>query len=199
MLFELISARYGRRSMLITANQPLGEWNKVFPGPRHDARRHRSSRLSLDHHRDERRKLSQAHSTRAKTRSRTAALARHPKPSLIDAPRQSKPTKTLARNNLRGNHHLAATPNRHSDYRALLIQIVAVHISATRARNFKLVDLVAHELTPPDQVVENLHRYWRSPRSIGSLAPRRHHATGGKTPICVGCHTVVKASVLSRR
>ena len=136
MLFELISARYERRSMLITANQPLGEWNKVFPGPRHDARRHRSSRLSLDHHRDERRKLSQAHSTRAKTRSRTAALARHPKPSLIDAPRQSKPTKTLARNNLRGNHHLAATPNRHSDYRALLIQIVAVHISATRARNF---------------------------------------------------------------
>ena len=95
MLFELISARYERRSMLITANQPLGEWNKVFPGPRHDARRHRSSRLSLDHHRDERRKLSQAHSTRAKTRSRTAALARHPKPSLIDAPRQSKPTKLL--------------------------------------------------------------------------------------------------------
>jgi len=31
VLFELISARYERRSMLITANQPFGEWGKVFP------------------------------------------------------------------------------------------------------------------------------------------------------------------------
>ena len=31
VLFELISARYERRSLLITANQPFGEWNKVFP------------------------------------------------------------------------------------------------------------------------------------------------------------------------
>jgi DNA replication protein DnaC len=33
VLFELISARYERRSMLITSNQPFGEWNKVFPDP----------------------------------------------------------------------------------------------------------------------------------------------------------------------
>ena len=33
VLFELIAARYERRSMLITANQPFGEWNKVFPDP----------------------------------------------------------------------------------------------------------------------------------------------------------------------
>jgi DNA replication protein DnaC len=33
VLFELISARYKRRSMLITANQPFGEWNRVFPDP----------------------------------------------------------------------------------------------------------------------------------------------------------------------
>ncbi len=33
VLFELISARYERRSMMITANQPFGEWNKVFPDP----------------------------------------------------------------------------------------------------------------------------------------------------------------------
>jgi hypothetical protein len=33
VLFELISARYERRSMLITANQPFGERNKVFPDP----------------------------------------------------------------------------------------------------------------------------------------------------------------------
>ena len=31
VLFELIAARYERRSMLITANQPFGEWGKVFP------------------------------------------------------------------------------------------------------------------------------------------------------------------------
>jgi DNA replication protein DnaC len=33
VLFELISTRYERRSLLITANQPFGEWNKVFPDP----------------------------------------------------------------------------------------------------------------------------------------------------------------------
>lgn len=33
MLFELISTRYERRSLLITANQPFGEWNRVFPDP----------------------------------------------------------------------------------------------------------------------------------------------------------------------
>lgn len=33
VLFELISARYERRSMLITANQPFGEWDKIFPDP----------------------------------------------------------------------------------------------------------------------------------------------------------------------
>lgn len=31
VLFELISARYERRSMLITANQPFGTWDTVFP------------------------------------------------------------------------------------------------------------------------------------------------------------------------
>ena len=33
MLVELIGARYERRSILITANQPFGEWGKVFPDP----------------------------------------------------------------------------------------------------------------------------------------------------------------------
>jgi len=33
VLFELIAARYERRSIMITANQPFGEWNKVFPDP----------------------------------------------------------------------------------------------------------------------------------------------------------------------
>jgi DNA replication protein DnaC len=31
VLFELIGSRYERRSMLITANQPFGQWSKVFP------------------------------------------------------------------------------------------------------------------------------------------------------------------------
>ena len=30
-LFELVSSRYERRSMLITANQPFGEWGSIFP------------------------------------------------------------------------------------------------------------------------------------------------------------------------
>jgi DNA replication protein DnaC len=33
VLFELISARYEHRSILITANQPFGEWNRIFPDP----------------------------------------------------------------------------------------------------------------------------------------------------------------------
>ena len=33
VLFELIGARYERRSILITANQPFGEWNRIFPDP----------------------------------------------------------------------------------------------------------------------------------------------------------------------
>ncbi|MEA3642738.1 MAG: IS21-like element helper ATPase IstB [Lamprobacter sp.] len=33
VLFELISTRYERRSMLVTANQPFGQWDKIFPDP----------------------------------------------------------------------------------------------------------------------------------------------------------------------
>ncbi len=33
VLFELLAARYERRSLLITANQPFGDWGKVFPDP----------------------------------------------------------------------------------------------------------------------------------------------------------------------
>ena len=31
VIFELIGARYERRSLLITANQPFGEWGRIFP------------------------------------------------------------------------------------------------------------------------------------------------------------------------
>ena len=30
-LFELIAARYERRSLMVTANHPFGEWTSVFP------------------------------------------------------------------------------------------------------------------------------------------------------------------------
>ena len=30
-LFELIAARYERRSLLVTSNRPFGEWTTVFP------------------------------------------------------------------------------------------------------------------------------------------------------------------------
>jgi len=31
VLFELIAARYERRSLLVTSNQPFGEWSSIFP------------------------------------------------------------------------------------------------------------------------------------------------------------------------
>ena len=31
VIFELIAARYERRSLMITANQPFGEWGRIFP------------------------------------------------------------------------------------------------------------------------------------------------------------------------
>lgn len=33
VLFELISTRYERRSLLVTANQPFGQWDRIFPDP----------------------------------------------------------------------------------------------------------------------------------------------------------------------
>lgn len=33
VLFELIAARYERKSLLVTANQPFGEWGRLFPSP----------------------------------------------------------------------------------------------------------------------------------------------------------------------
>ncbi len=54
VLFELISARYERRSMLITANQPFAEWGKVFSEPRiTESRSSRSARGSHHDYRSE--------------------------------------------------------------------------------------------------------------------------------------------------
>src|SRR5579875_671797 len=46
VLFELIAARYERRSLMITANQPFGDWTSVFP----DAAMTRAAVDRLVHH-----------------------------------------------------------------------------------------------------------------------------------------------------
>lgn len=33
VLFELIAERYERKSLIVTCNQPFGEWDKIFPDP----------------------------------------------------------------------------------------------------------------------------------------------------------------------
>ena len=75
VLFELISARYERRSLLITANQPFGEWGRIFPAG-NDRRRRRSPRPPCYDLRDECRKLSPSRRARTQTRPRPAAGSR---------------------------------------------------------------------------------------------------------------------------
>ncbi|MGX1412253.1 DNA replication protein DnaC [Bradyrhizobium elkanii] len=107
VLFELISARYERRSMLITANQPFGEWNRVFPDPAMtlaaiDRLVHHATivemnvesyrrRTALERKRGPGRPPSANENADLDARRHT----RHPKPSLIDAPRQSEFKKLL--------------------------------------------------------------------------------------------------------
>lgn len=69
VLFELISARYERRSILITANQPKGRMEPGLPGPRNDAGRRRQARPPRHHLRDERRELQAAKCHGGKTNS----------------------------------------------------------------------------------------------------------------------------------
>ena len=59
VLFELIAARYERRSMLITSNQPFGEWGRIFPDQAMTARRGRPPHPPRHDSRDERRELPQ--------------------------------------------------------------------------------------------------------------------------------------------
>ena len=90
VLFELIAARYERRSLLITANQ-LWRLGEGFPGPSHDARGGRPSRPPRDHLRDECRELPPPHRAGTKTRARsTAFTCDHQNKLLIVAPRQSR-------------------------------------------------------------------------------------------------------------
>jgi DNA replication protein DnaC len=77
VLFELISARYERRSILVTANQPFGEWGKVFPDPAMivaavDRLVHHSVIIEMNVESYRRR---EANATKAKGRGRPAARA----------------------------------------------------------------------------------------------------------------------------
>ena len=97
VLFELISARYERRSLLITANQPFGEWGKIFPDPAMTARRRRPAGPSRHHLRDERRQLSPQNRRPATHWTRPAANPRdNQREQQIVAPRQSGRSAALA-------------------------------------------------------------------------------------------------------
>ena len=111
VLFELISARYERRSILITANQPFGEWGKVFPDPAMtlaavDRLVHHATIFEMNVESYRRRVA-----LRAQTTARPAAYLRdNQSTSTIDAPRQSTAHEPLASVNHRDHHHPAATP-----------------------------------------------------------------------------------------
>ena len=76
VIFELIAARYERRSLFITANQPFGEWGQDLPRSGHDPRRRRSPRPPRDDLRDECRELPQPRCRRAQAGPRPTANAR---------------------------------------------------------------------------------------------------------------------------
>jgi DNA replication protein DnaC len=73
VLFELIAARYERRSMMITAIRRMG---KNLPGPGYDTRGHRSSGPPLHDPGDECRELSPSRGPRSKARSWSASCPR---------------------------------------------------------------------------------------------------------------------------
>lgn len=78
VLFELIAARYERRSLLITANQPFWRMGAYLPGPSNDVGCHRSFGPPRHDPRDERRKLPSKSCPRSQARSRPAACSHSP-------------------------------------------------------------------------------------------------------------------------
>ena len=100
VLFELISARYERRSIMITANQPFGEWNRVFPDPAMtlaavDRLVHHATIFEMNVESFRRRSAMEA----KRTRGRPAAFATINNTPQIVAERQSKPETELASDN----------------------------------------------------------------------------------------------------
>jgi len=110
VLFELISARYERRSIMITANQPFGEWNKVFPDPAMtlaavDRLVHHATIFEMNVESYRRRTAMEA----KRKRGRPAAYATINNTLLIDAERQTAAEENLASGNHDDNVTGAAT------------------------------------------------------------------------------------------
>jgi DNA replication protein DnaC len=110
VLFELISARYERRSILITANQPFGEWNKVFPDPAItlaavDRLVHHATIFEMNVESYRRRSAIAA----KRSRGRPAAFATIKNTPQLDAQRQSDQSENLASDNQDDNLPAAAT------------------------------------------------------------------------------------------
>lgn len=110
VLFELISARYERRSIMITANQPFGEWNKVFPDPAMtlaavDRLVHHATIFEMNVESYRRRTAMEA----KRKRGRPAAYATIKNTPLIDAERQTAAEENLASGNHDDNVTDAAT------------------------------------------------------------------------------------------
>src|ERR1700689_2963081 len=82
VLFELIAARYERRSMLITANQPFKDWGNVFPDPAMtvaaiDGLAHHSAIFAMKVESNPRRAVRRRHAT-GRARRRPGLLAPPP-------------------------------------------------------------------------------------------------------------------------
>ena len=100
VLFELISARYERRSVLITANQPFGEWDRIFPDPAMtlaavDRLVHHATIFEMNVESFRRRSAMEA----KRARGRPAAFATINNTPQIVAERQSTPETELASDN----------------------------------------------------------------------------------------------------
>lgn len=110
VLFELISARYERRSILITANQPFGEWNRVFPDPAMtlaavDRLVHHATIFEMNVESYRRRTAMEA----KRSRGRPAAFATINNTPQIVAERQSNQQQPLASDNQADSVRDAAT------------------------------------------------------------------------------------------
>ena len=110
VLFEFISARYERRSIMITANQPFGEWNRVFPDPAMtlaavDRLVHHATIFEMNVESYRRRSALEA----KRQRGRPASFATIKNTSATDAPRQSDGEAGVAHDNQTDNITNAAT------------------------------------------------------------------------------------------
>ena len=167
VLFELISARYERRSMLITANQPFGEWGKIFPDQAMtlaaiDRLVHHATILEMNV--DSYRRKEAVDKARGVGRPPTRATIKG-HPDCRSTTIKSRVTKiSLALSSARDNHPPAATAE-------MAILIVAVFPSRlTRYRT-------------PSRIPTAATMTWRMPLP----ARRRSPNSADTTPACFGC------------